>query len=112
MAAEHSLPCLRGYDGSRRYEVTELDSLNRGSKATWQRAAEGNVYRASCKKKLTHKVKQEVPADGVILDQMGCDVSGCVGGKGHQEVRSCYRQCSTCNTDSGERIEITLPSQL
>lgn len=61
---------------------------------------------------VTHQVKQEVPADGVILDQMGCDVGGCVRGKCHQEVRSRYRQSSTCNQESGERIAITRPSHL
>lgn len=45
---------------------------------------------------ITYNVEQEVPADGIILHQMGCDVRGGVGGKGHQEVGSCYRQGATC----------------
>lgn len=48
----------------------------------------------------TYKVKQEVPADGIILDQMGCDVGGRVGGKGHQEVCSRYCQGATCDKES------------
>lgn len=47
-------------------------------------------------RKDTYNVDQEVPADNIILDQMGCDVCGCVRCKGHQEVRPCYCQGATC----------------
>lgn len=51
---------------------------------------------------VTYKVKQEVPADCIILDQMGCDVCGSVGGKGHQEIRSCYCQGATYDRKRAE----------
>lgn len=45
--------------------------------------------------RVTYKVKQEVPAEGIILHQMGRDVCGIVWGKGHQEIGSCYCQGAT-----------------
>lgn len=49
----------------------------------------------------THEVKQELPTQQVVLDQMSCDVHGVVGRKGHQEIRARNRQCATC----GEKEE-------
>lgn len=54
-------------------------------------------------RRVTYEVKQEVPADGIVLDQMSCDVCGCVGGKGHQEVRSSYGQAATYGRKRQER---------
>lgn len=80
-----------------------MDLENRGSKATLHSGR--NVHRGIRRESFalaTYKVKQEVPADSIILDQMGCDVGGCVGGKGHQEVCSRYCQGATCNNESRE----------
>lgn len=54
-----------------------------------------HTYILDSGRRVTYKVKQEVPADGIVLDQMGCDVCRIVGGKGHQEIRSCYCQGAT-----------------
>lgn len=43
-----------------------------------------------------------MPADCIILDQMGCDVCGSVRGKGHQEIRSCYCQGATYDRKRAE----------
>lgn len=49
-----------------------------------------------------HEVKQELPAEHVVLDQMSCDVHGAVRGKGHQEIRARNRQRATCDRERAE----------
>lgn len=49
-----------------------------------------------------------MPADGVVLDQVGCDVCGSVGGKGHKDIRSCYCQSSTYERKRAESGEIVV----
>lgn len=43
-----------------------------------------------------------------MLDQMGRDVYGSVGGEGHQEIGSCYCQCSTCDRKKSVSIALTV----
>ena len=52
----------------------------------------------------TYKVKQEVPAHDIVLDQMGGDVCESVGSKGHQKIRSCYCQGATCGRKKAKRL--------
>lgn len=63
----------------------------------WRQA--GELY------KITHQVKQEVPADGIVLDQMSSNVCGSMGGKGHQEISSCYCQGTAYGRKRGESGE-------
>lgn len=61
---------------------------------------------------MTYKVKQEVPADGIILDQMGCDVCGRVWGKGHQKIGSCYCQGATYGGKTAESGDMVVKALL